>query len=191
MDVQQPGIRQHILDIDEAVAVFHPEARAEILGDDGIGGLDANALCGFFAQRRDQFADDKGQQRENETDAQQRKRQAGNRDAAHAQHDEFGIACKLRQRIHGADQHRYRHHLVNMAGSAQQHEQQHLVDAIAAFADVLQLLNQVEEREHGQQRQHDEQDAGGDFLGQVTMDDLHFLNRRHRLDNSGAWKIRR
>ena len=90
-------------------------------------------------------------------------------DAADTQHDKFGIARELPQRIHGAYQHGNRDHFVDVARRAQQHEDQYLADAIGALADVFELLDQVEEREHGQQAECDQQYAGDDLLGQVAF----------------------
>ncbi len=122
MHVEQRRIRQHFLDIDEAAAVLDPQAGTEILCDDRIRSLDAHALRGFFGVGGHEFADDKRQDGENETDTHQRPGDAGNGNAADAQNDQFRMPRQPPERVHGANQYRHRNHLVDVPRRAQQHE---------------------------------------------------------------------
>ncbi len=94
----------------------------------------------------------------------------------------------MRQCIQAADQHGDRHHLVYMAGNAEQHEQHDLPNAIRALAQAFQLLDQVEKRKQREQRNHHQHDAGDDFLEQVAAKKLHL---RNRLGISGKRNSRR
>src|SRR5665647_290281 len=95
VDVEQLGIGQHFFDIDETIAIFNPQTRTKLLCYNRIGGLDAHALCGFFAVRSDQLTHNKSKNGKDQARSQQCHCNAGDGYATDAQYNKFRMSCEL------------------------------------------------------------------------------------------------
>ncbi len=172
-DSTQRRVGQHFDHVDEVLVVLDPEPGAELLGHQPGDGLGAYALRELLRGRRDEFADDECDHREQDADAGERRREARGRHAGSPHHRVLRAGHHLGQREQRADQRRRREQGVDPVGHLEQHVGHDPAQRVVAAPEILDLLDQVEERE--QHHQGDEHQGGGhdDFGRQVKPQRSH------------------
>ncbi|MNT02570.1 hypothetical protein D3C72_1370740 [compost metagenome] len=144
------------------VAILDPDTGAEARRHRGANRLQLHLLGVLLGRRADEFAEDKGHDRQRHRQLEQREQRLPRIQAGDAEDGEFRLAGQLREHVDRTDQHRDRQHLVDPGRGLQQHvEQCHQRGVLGV--DVLQLVEHVEEHE---QRQHREQDEGEHAIDQ-------------------------
>ena len=96
-----------------------------------------------------------------------------------AHHRVLGVDHELRHGEQRADQRGDRQQLVQMPRQAERYEGHRRRQAIALHADILELVDEIEESEQHQQRGQHQHDAARHLAHQVTPQHSH--RRRHRL----------
>ena len=73
-----------------------------------------------------------------------------------------------------------------MRRQAEQHEGQRVLQPIAAAADVVEFIDEIEEREQRQKADQYESHRGSDLPAQVTAQNLHVRSLRRANDQRGS-----
>ena len=173
LDIAQGVVRHHFAHIDERAAILDPQAGTELLRHDGMGGQQLVALCRLLRPRRDIFADDQHQQRQQHTDHAEITGYAPVRQARHAHHRIFGIAHQARQREQGANQCSHRQDFIQMPGHVEHHHHSRLAKTVMVAAQRTQLLDHVEKRKQHQERQQHESRGKQDLPAHVAREQSH------------------
>ena len=171
-DVDEAGLKP--LAIGATHAVLQPQAGAEGAHARALAQhVHAQLLGTLFGHWGDPFAghgSQHGQQHAQHQHAAQRQLATH---AGRTHGGEFGVLGKLGQRVDAANQRGHGHQLVDVAGQAQQHVQHGLRQPVAALADVVQFVDEVEEGKEPQKAQQHGHDAASNLAGEVAGHQLH------------------
>ena len=126
---------------------------------------------------RDELAEGKGENRQDEACARQRRNNANARHAGGAHHRVLGCRDELRQREERSDQDGNGKELVDMPRDGEQDVHDDQSQRIAAATEVFNLLDHVEEREQHDQRGDDERCCQEDLDGYVAAQRFHRIRR--------------
>ena len=132
---------------------------------------------------RDIVADDEGQHGEHRRQPRQQAQRAGGPEAAGAQDGELAALRQPGERHDGADQHRDREQLVEVAGQLHRGQQRGFAGAHADAGHALQLVDEVDEEEQRQEGHGHQHDRADDVLVEQAADGLHAgapVSRRRR-----------
>ena len=174
-----------------AGGVLDPQAGAELPGDRAADRRQPQLLPEALGRRRQHLAHQRGEHRQGEPHAGHHPQGAPAAQARGAHGGVLGVRSQLRERVDAADQRRDRHQLVHVGRQAEQDEGHRVLEPVAAPADVLELVDQVEEGKEREKAQEHEGHRGDDLAPEIAADQQHQPALRGRASAKRANRLPR